>query len=180
MIRRSIVALATLVLAVSAMSGCATFSANRNAATVNGTDLGVDEFEEYMQGFADNPDAFQVAPATAAGLPGDTARGILTAWIRNSILADALADRGASVTPEQRKALEDQILAGGAAGVWAKLSAPMKAFVLDAQSVEPAFNAAFGDQAQAELGGLLSDASITIDSRYGMWDPVTATVVATL
>ena len=180
MIRRSIVALAALVLAGSVTSGCTTFSANRNAATVNGTDLGVSEFETYMQGFADNPDAFQVAPATAAGLPGDTARGILTAWIRNSILAGALAERGASVTPAQRKALEDQILAGGAAGVWAKLSGPMKAFVLDAQSVEPAFNAAFGDQAQAQLAALLSAAHVTIDSRYGMWDPVTAQVVATL
>lgn len=180
MIRRPFVALAALVLAGSIASGCTTFSSNRNAVSVDGSDLPVAEFEAYLQGFADNPEAFQIAPASAAGLPGATARGILTQWITNSIQASALAERGASVTPAQRTALEDQILAGGAAGVWVKLSAQAKAFVLDAQSVEPAFNAAFGADADAVRGQLLSSARVTVDSRYGMWDPVTAQVVPTL
>lgn len=179
MIRRLSIALAAVVLAGTLTSGCSTFTANRNAASVNDQHLSVKQYQAMLAGLAQAPDAFGIAPVGAEGLPGKTARGILGQWVTNTIMSEALASKGASVSTADRKALEDKILAGNAAAVWKQLSPELQSFVLDAQSLQPAFEAAFGTDAAQTLTNSAKAATVIIDSRYGMWDVATGQVVAT-
>ncbi|CAB4865078.1 unannotated protein [freshwater metagenome] len=179
MIRRLSVTLAALTLAATLTSGCNTFSSNSNAAVVNGYALPVKQYEAILAGVAQTPETFQIPAVDATGMPGTTARSILGQWVSNAVMTSALASKGVTVSAADRKVAEDAILAGKAAAVWATLSPGLKSFVLDSQTLQPAFTKAFGTDAQAALEKAARASKITIDSRYGMWDAVTGQVAAT-
>ena len=179
MIRRFSAALVALALTGILASGCSSVSTTRNAADTNGRHLTVAQYQLLLQGVAKSSDTFQIPPVDATGMPGTTARGILGQWVSNVIMSDALVAKGVPVSAADRKAAEDKILSGNAATVWAGLSDELKSFVLDSQTLQPAFAAAFGADAQATLITAAQSAKVSIDSRYGMWDSATGQVVAT-
>lgn len=179
MIRRFSVALAALAIAGTLASGCSSVSTTRNAASTNGKHLTVAQYQLLLQGVAKSADTFQIPPVDATGMPGNTARSILGQWVSNVIMSDALTAKGVPVSAADRKAAEDKIVSGNAATVWNSLSAELRSFVLDSQTLQPAFAAAFGADAQARLIKDAQAAKVSIDSRYGMWDAATGQVVAT-
>ena len=179
MIRRFALALATVALAGTGTTGCSTVTSARNAATVDGHHLSVKRFEALLAGLAQAPDAFGIPPVGATGMPGKTARSILGQWISNTVMANALAKKGVTVSVADRKAAEDKIASGNAATIWATFSPDMRAFVIDAQTLQPAFQQAFGTEASKALSNAASVAKINVDSHDGMWDAATGQVVAT-
>jgi hypothetical protein len=178
-IRRICSVFAAVALAGTIASGCSTFTSNRDAASVNGHHLSVKQYEALLTGLAIAPDAFGIAAVGPEGLPGKTARSILGQWVSNMIMSDTLTKKGVTISAADRKALEDKITGGNAAGVWATLGPSMQTFVIDAQALQPAFQTAFGNDAAKVFSDATTAAAVTIDSRYGMWDAATGQVVAT-
>jgi hypothetical protein len=83
-------------------SGCTTFSDNKNAATVNGHELSIDEFEAVARDVA-NPDE-------NGEIPGDVARQILTVWVQGQLVTDAIVAGGREIGPGDRDAAEARLV----------------------------------------------------------------------
>ncbi len=169
MIRRLPVFCAALGIAVVSMTGCSTVTKNSTAATVNDHELTVEQFEtavNELKGVLD-PTLF-----TSTSVRGDIARNLLSSWVIGQAMFDRLELEGKSPSAEVIKQVEDGV-AQSAGEDWAGLSQATKDTIL------PAF--VIGEMASTDptidttdLGG----ATVTIDSRYGMWDADNAVVVA--
>jgi hypothetical protein len=88
--------------ALLTFASCSTFDTD-TAATVNGTDIPVDDLEAVRDDIAANAEQF----ATAADLDefgavnGDLTRAVLSVLVNNAVARSVLADAGSSVTDEQ-------------------------------------------------------------------------------
>lgn len=98
-------------LALPALASCATFDTD-DAAKVNGTSISSDDLNDLRDGLIVGGPALQIAESSydetgAAG--GDLTRQALSLLIDNAVLAQVLADAGASPTVEQLSAAADQV-----------------------------------------------------------------------
>lgn len=177
MIRRFSIALAAIAITAALTSSCSTFTANRDAARVDGDHLPVTQYESILQGLAQAPDSFGMQPVGPEGLPGQTARGILGKWVIHALMSATLAQKGVTISADDRKAVEDTIGSGAGADIWAKLTPELQAFVVDDQTIQPLFEQTFGADAGKALSDAATAATVVIDSRYGMWDASTGQVV---
>ena len=170
MIRRLFVTVLALTITATAATGCATFTKNNNAATVNGHTLSVSAFEKALIELKPLLDPAWYGTDSAVG---DPARNILGGWIIGNATLDRLASEGKSPAPDQIKAVEDS-LATQAGPLWAGVSQStrdfiMPAFVIRALSqADPSFDL-------ANLGAI----KVSVDSRYGMWSTETSQLLPT-
>jgi len=180
-IRRLSIALAAVAFAGIATSGCSTVSTHRNAVSVVDAtgkhDLSVKQLEILLSGQAANAEAFGFPAVGPEGVPGAAARKVLLQWISTTLMKTALDGKGVSVSDADRKAVADTFSTGPSGEIWKKLAPELQLFVLDAQTLPAALKKTFGDSASTTLGQTASVAHISIDSRYGMWDPSSGQVV---
>ena len=101
-------ALALGVLATLVASGCS--SVERDAASVGGTVVTVEQFETLLSEFAAQPEItnLQEDPATGS-VPSADARNWLTLLVRNAASTEFLADNDEAVTDEDRQTVRDTI-----------------------------------------------------------------------
>ena len=137
------------VVAAATLSSCATFDSN-TAATVNGTDISVDQLDAIRTGLAEQPASFQLDTANfddTGAANGELTRQALSLLIDNEVIRTALDDAGAPVTDEALAAVSDQLSAsGGDTGLPAAVQAALAyqsagSAALDA--LEPADPASF-------------------------------------
>jgi foldase protein PrsA len=99
-------ALATGVFAALVASGCS--STARQAATVAGTDVTIDDYESVLQEVVANPQVFGVDEDTSTGtVAADPGRQVLTLMIQSAASEDFLSQAGEEVTDEDRQAVRD-------------------------------------------------------------------------
>ncbi len=101
-------ALALGVLATLVASGCS--SVERDAASVGGTVVTVEQFETLLSEFAARPEItnLQEDPATGS-VPSADARNWLTLLVRNAASTEFLAENDEAVTDEDRQTVRDTI-----------------------------------------------------------------------
>ena len=160
MIRRLFVTLVALSVTAIAGTGCATFSKNQNAATVNNHELSVNDFERALTELRPLLDPAWYGTDTVVG---DPARNILGGWIIGNATLDRLAAEGKSPAPDQIKEVEDS-LATQAGPLWTAVSQSTRDFIMPAFVIR-ALSAADPSLDLSSLGA----ANISVDSRYGMW-----------
>lgn len=181
MIRRLSIALAAVAFAGIATSGCSSVSTQRNAVSVVDAtgrhELSVKQFETLLTGQAANAEAFGLAAVGPEGVPGSSSRKILLQWITTTLMKTALDSKGVSVSDADRKAIETTFSTGPSSEIWKKLAPELQSFVLDSQTLPTALQKTFGDGASTALGQTALAAHISVDSRYGMWDPASGQVV---
>ena len=101
-------ALALGVLATLVASGCS--SVERDAATVGGTAVTVEQFETLLTEFAARPEITNLQEDAATGsVPSADARNWLTLLVRNAASTEFLAENDEAVTDEDRQAVRDTI-----------------------------------------------------------------------
>jgi len=88
-----------------ALSGCATFTNNGTAATVNGRDISRDTLETFIDEFAANDQL----PLTDGVVAGDDARNLLAGIIKADAYRSFLAEAGSPLTKAQRDAVREQL-----------------------------------------------------------------------
>jgi len=132
-IRRLSAAAAVVVLAGTVASGCSTFTDNRDAAKAGGATLSVDDFQTLADDIASAGIVTGFTFDQTDELPGDSARGLLGAWITGHLLAAALTKAGTPV--------DDDALAKAEAGwsakdpaKWAEVSDRAKRFLIEDQA----------------------------------------------
>jgi hypothetical protein len=89
--------------ALLTFASCSTFDTD-NAATVNGTDITVDDLNAVRDDIAANPEQFaNASDLDASGAAnGDLTRAVLGVLVNNAVARSVLADAGAAVTDQQR------------------------------------------------------------------------------
>jgi hypothetical protein len=88
--------------ALLTFASCSTFDTG-NAATVNGTDITVDQLDAVRDDIAANPDQFaNASDLDASGAAnGDLTRAVLGVLVNNAVGRSVLADAGVTVTDQQ-------------------------------------------------------------------------------
>lgn len=100
---RSVAPLA--VAGLLALSGCATFTDNSNAASINGREISRDTLEGFIDEFAANDQL----PLTDGVVAGDDARNLLAGIIKADAYRSFLAEFGSPLTKAQRDAVREQL-----------------------------------------------------------------------
>ncbi len=99
---RRVLALLGGAATLLALNSCATFDAS-TAATVNGTDISVDELDTIRQALADEPATFALGTDNfddTGAANGDLTRQALSLLIDNQIITEALERAGTSVSDD--------------------------------------------------------------------------------
>ena len=108
---RRVLALLGGAATLLALNSCATFDTSA-AATVNGTDITIDELDTIRQALADEPATFQLGSDSfddAGAANGDLTRQALSLLIDNEIIRDALERAGTSVSDDDLAAAIEQM-----------------------------------------------------------------------
>lgn len=137
--------------ALLTFASCSTFDTG-TAATVNGTDITVDQLDAVRDSMAADPTAWQFTDENfdAAGeVDGDLTRSVLRFLIQNEVFADALDSAGVTVTEAQ--------LADATANVESQISSAP-------EDVRDAL--ATGQAAQAALNDLQAPDPATMEATY--------------
>jgi hypothetical protein len=164
-LRRLLATAFALTLATTAATGCSTFTKNNNAATVNDQELTVTQFEHLLGELVKvRPDSYQGPNAQ-----GNWSRQLLQSWVAQTLIIETLKENGQPPAASDRADLETGIaqqLPG-----FNTLDAATQSFIIDS---------AVANKAATDNPDLLPDAlataKVTIDSRYGMWNPAGAVV----
>lgn len=93
------------LVATFALSACATFTNNSNAATVEGRDIPRDELESFIDEFASN-DQLELVDGV---VQVDDARNLLAGMIKADVYSSFLDDFGAPLTKAQRDAMRAEL-----------------------------------------------------------------------
>ena len=136
MIRRLIVTLVALLTSAALASGCATFTKNQNAATVNDHELSVSDFETALKDVRTLQAANIQAMFTDVSMNGDSARGFLGNWIIGNAVLDSLKGTDKEPTADflkQTEATVAQQIPG-----WDNFSQSTKDFLLPSFIVQAA------------------------------------------
>lgn len=169
--RRSPIARAALVagllVATLTLSSCSTFTANSEAASVDGHSLSQDDLQAMLEsGLAQSALGAEV---TDGQIPANSARSLLSAWITQAILRD----NGIGADAD-RISIEAQ-LASSNAETWDAAPQLMRDLYIDVLATNPVIDG--GEVDLAELRAMVSGADVAVDSRYGRWDPERGAVV---
>jgi parvulin-like peptidyl-prolyl isomerase len=102
-----------------ALSSCATFSRNSDAAVVNGTEIPRDRLESFIDEFAAN----QQFPLVDGVVQLDDARNLLAGMIKANVYTSFLREQGKPLTEAQRDAVREQLGDGGVESLSKELQA---------------------------------------------------------
>lgn len=103
--RRRIAASAFALAGVLALSSCATFTSNSDAAVVNGNKIARDRLESFIDEFAAN----QQFPLADGIVQLDDARNLLAGMIKADAYTSFLREQGAPLTDSQRESARQQL-----------------------------------------------------------------------
>lgn len=103
--RRRVVASAFALAGVLALSSCATFTRNSDAAVVNGKEIPIDRLEAFIDEFAAN----QQLPLADGIVQLDDARNLLAGMIKADAYTSFLREQGSPLTNKQRDAVREQL-----------------------------------------------------------------------
>lgn len=104
-INRRRVATSAFALAGLALSSCATFTRNSDAAVVNGKEIPIDRLEAFIDEFAAN----QQLPLADGIVKLDDARNLLAGMIKADAYTSFLREQGSPLTDKQRDAVREQL-----------------------------------------------------------------------
>jgi phage tail tape-measure protein len=156
------------VLITASLTSCATFRHHDAAATVNGTTLSQDE----LGAMASSPVGIALLKEAPVGgsMTGGSARALLGGWISLHAIDDAgLVDQ--ATKDDARKQISEKY-----AEKWAASPPEMQDLAVLNGAVS--FLAQNNKLDQAALHLAVSTAKVTVDPRYGRWDPTKANVIA--
>jgi foldase protein PrsA len=138
--------LAFVAVAV-ALAGCGTFSDNDAAASVDGTEISRDDFEDTLTVLAANPETTGIEEDIATGsVPGDTGRSVLNVLVTATANEQYLATAGEAVSDAEREAVDSSL---GADSPLRGLPDDVFELVLDLQAAEAARGRIAAADAQA-------------------------------
>jgi len=120
-IRRPLVTCAAIALVALTGTGCSTFSSNSNAATANGHDLSISDFQTLITDFGGDTVNGEVS--------GTYARQVLTEWITTTVLVDK-SDREDGVDQAARQEAENNYKQGNEEK-WNALSPVSQKYLID-------------------------------------------------
>jgi len=120
-IRRPLVTCAAIALVALTGTGCSTFSSNSNAATANGHDLSISDFQTLITDFGGDTVNGEVT--------GTYARQVLTEWITTTVLVDK-SDREDGVDQAARQEAENNYKQGNEEK-WNALSPVSQKYLID-------------------------------------------------
>jgi len=164
-IRRLALAAGTVLLVVT-LGACSTVTRNDAAAEVGDTELARDDFHAML----DSDLTGQLLGSSARGglVEGDTARGLLGAWI----LLTAIEQDGL-LAGADRAAVEAS-LAEQFGELWTSAPASLRDLVVTNAIVTDGINQ--GTLTQDQAVEALNSVTVFVDSRYGTWQPATVSV----
>jgi parvulin-like peptidyl-prolyl isomerase len=103
--RRRVATSAFALAGVLALSSCATFTRNSDAAVVNGKEIPRDRLEAFIDEFAAN----QQLPLADGIVKLDDARNLLAGMIKADAYTSFLREQGSPLTDKQRDAVREQL-----------------------------------------------------------------------
>ncbi len=115
-----------------ALSSCATFSRNSDAAVVNGTEIPRDRLESFIEEFAAN----QQLPLADGVVQLEDARNLLAGMIKANAYTTFLREQGKPLTDAQRNSVRDQLDGGGIEN----LSKELQAVIIEVNAATEAIN----------------------------------------
>lgn len=166
MIRRSVFATGALVAAL-ALSSCSTFSANDDAASIDGHHLTQDDLQLMLE--SDLGQSLLNNQPVDGVIDAGSARGLINAWLQLTAFTDA--GLGADVdTTDIEKNLQESTPS------WDAAPQVMRDLAIKNIAIGTLLQNGDIDRTSAEK--ILTDADIAVDSRYGRWDGEVFSVVA--
>jgi hypothetical protein len=115
-----------------ALSSCATFSRNSDAAVVNGNEIPRDRLESFIEEFAAN----QQLPLADGVVQLEDARNLLAGMIKANAYTTFLREQGKPLTDAQRNSVRDQLDGGGIEN----LSKELQAVIIEVNAATEAIN----------------------------------------
>lgn len=103
--RRRVATSAFALAGALALSSCATFTRNSDAAVVNGKEIPIDRLEAFIDEFAAN----QQLPLADGIVKLDDARNLLAGMIKADAYTSFLREQGSPLTDKQRDAVREQL-----------------------------------------------------------------------
>jgi len=103
--RRRVATSAFALAGALALSSCATFTRNSDAAVVNGKEIPIDRLEAFIDEFAAN----QQLPMAGGIVQLDDARNLLAGMIKADAYTSFLREQGSPLTDKQRDAVREQL-----------------------------------------------------------------------
>lgn len=103
--RRRVAASAFVLAGVLALSSCATFTRNSDAAVVNGKEIPIDRLEAFINEFAAN----EQLPLAGGIVQLEDARNLLAGMIKADAYTSFLREQGSPLTDKQRDAVREQL-----------------------------------------------------------------------
>lgn len=164
MIRR-LFPIAVSLVAVASLAACATFTANDEAASVNGVALERSDLELYTR------ELFDITTPTVTA---DSPRQVLTNWVIDELVRQYLAQQGIGIDDASRDEATRQVTTG-LSGQGLTVSDATLAFLVDSTAARIAYNASQPDGA---LRPFAESADIVVDPRYGAWSLDGAQILA--
>ena len=93
-----------------ALAGCSSFERNANAASVEGTDVTIDDYQALLQEALANTDIFGVESDPATGtVAADTGRQLLSLMVQGAASEEFLAQAGEAVTDDDRQTARETL-----------------------------------------------------------------------
>lgn len=132
LVRRRVVTTAFAIAGVLALSSCATFTRNSDAAVVNGNEIPRDRLESFIDEFASN----QQLPLADGIVQLDDARNLLAGMIKADAYTSFLKEQGKPLTDAQRDAVRERLAAQNAGD----LSKELEAVIVDVNAATDAIN----------------------------------------
>jgi PPIC-type PPIASE domain len=101
-----------VALGAVGLAGCGTFGDNDAAASVDGTEISRDDFEDTLTVLAANSESTGIEEDTATGsVPGDTGRSVLNVLVTATASEQYLAAAGEAVSDAERDAVDSSLAA---------------------------------------------------------------------
>jgi hypothetical protein len=147
--------------AAALTTGCSTFTNTDRVATVNGTDISRDEFDEVADEYFGKPELYGSPPVLDGHVDADSARGLLGAIVQTEILHATVADESAIAA-----ARDGFFAAIPAEDPLFQMSEPIRNLIADIQP----------DVQTAALASLPAPSDAELEQRYAA-DPATAGVM---
>ncbi|MFM7746035.1 MAG: peptidylprolyl isomerase [Actinomycetota bacterium] len=130
--RRRVATSAFALAGVLALSSCATFTRNSDAAVVNGKEIPRDRLEAFIDEFAAN----QQLPLADGIMQLDDARNLLAGMIKADAYTSFLREQGKPLTDTQRAAVREKLAAQNAGD----LSKELEGVIIEVNAATEAIN----------------------------------------
>jgi len=130
--RRRVATSAFALAGVLALSSCATFTRNSDAAVVNGKEIPRDRLEAFIDEFAAN----QQLPLADGIVQLDDARNLLAGMIKADAYTSFLREQGKPLTDTQRAAVREKLAAQNAGD----LSKELEGVIIEVNAATEAIN----------------------------------------